>query len=146
MRSEATRVYSAAMKSNRLLPILLGILIVEGGTLALNRESVAASAYGTFRVGFLILMPVGLAALVWQSARWAPMVCVMYGTVGLALDLATVVQMIAKSQDGWSDFFAAGISGILNFLLIVYGGKALLDVERRPSPPGYHPPSPPPPF
>lgn len=131
------------MNSNRLLPILLGILIVEGGTLALNRESITASPHGALWVGFLILMPVGLAALVWQNVRWAPMVCVMYGTVALALDLATVVQMIVKSQDGWSGFVAAGFSGMLNFLLIVFGGTIFLDGDRKPSPPGYRPPSPP---
>lgn len=134
------------MKSTGLLPVLLGILIVEGGMLALNRESVAGSAHGSLWIGFLILMPVGLAALVWQNVRWAPMACVMYGTIGLALDLATLVQMITKSRDGWSALLATGVSGILNFLLIVLGGRVFLDVDRRPSPPGYRPPSPPSPF
>lgn len=37
--------------------------------------------------------------LVWLKIRWAAMACVIYGTVGLALDLATTVQILTNDSD-----------------------------------------------
>ena len=71
------------------------------------------------------------------------MACVMYGTVGLALDLATIVQILTKDQPTFVTLATSGISGLLNFLLILFGGRSFLNPSQEPPPPGSHPPSPP---
>jgi len=94
-------------------------------------------------IGFLLLMPVGLAVLIWLKLRWAAMACVMYGTIGLALDLATTVQILTKDSDVLVPLISSVASGLLNFLLIVFGGRSFLDVTQTPLPQESHPPNPP---
>lgn len=94
-------------------------------------------------VGFLIGMPVALLLLVRLGFRWATMASVMYGTVGLALDLSTMVQLITKDRPTLAMLTACGFSGFLNFLVITFGGRAFLDGPRAPLPPESRPPNPP---
>lgn len=94
-------------------------------------------------VGFLIGMPVFLLIAVRLGYRWATMASVIYGTVGLALDLSTIVQLITKEQATVAALTGNGFSGFLNFLVIAFGGRAFLDVSQAPPPPGSRPPNPP---
>ena len=71
------------------------------------------------------------------------MVCVMYGSVGLALDLATTIQILTKDPEIMPSFLNNLISGCLNFLLILFGGRAFLDVTQAPRPQESRPPNPP---
>ena len=96
-----------------------------------------------FLVGFLIGIPVFLLVAVRLGFRWATMASVIYGTVGLALDLSTIVQLITKDQPTVAALTANGLSGVLNFLVIAFGGRAFLDVTQAPPPPGSRPPNPP---
>lgn len=129
------------MKRTALLAILAAIVVVGTGTLIEQGRSTAPS--GAWWVGFLVLIPLGLGVLVWLGFRWAAMACVMYATVGLALDLATTVQMLAVGSDVSPPLMSNLVSGLLNFLLIVFGGRSFLDVAQAPSPQESHPPSPP---
>ena len=95
---------------------------------------------------FLLLAPVGLAATVWRNLRWGAMASVVYGTVGMALDLATAVQVLTKDADLFPALATSGLSGLLNFLLILYGGQVFLNVPQAPPPPESRPPNPPSPF
>lgn len=131
------------MNRNTLLAILAGILVLGMWTLSQNRDGSHAQIPHAMWTVFLILIPVGLAAIVWQKVRWAAMGCVIYGTVGFALDVATAVQVITKDPDLFPALASSGVSGLLNFLLIVFGGRAFLDVSQAPPPPGSRPPSPP---
>ena len=79
-----------------------------------------------FGVGFLIGIPVFLLVAVRFGFRWAMMASVIYGTVGLALDLSTLVQLITKDQPTLAMLTASGFSGLLNFLVIAFGGRAFL--------------------
>jgi hypothetical protein len=97
-------------------------------------------------IGFLVGMPVGLAILVWLKFRWAAMACVIFGTVGLALDLATTVQILTKDSEVLFPLISSVVSGLLNFLLIVFGGRSFLDVTQAPLPLEFRPPNPPTPF
>jgi len=94
-------------------------------------------------VAFLVLTPVGLAMLVWLKIRWAAMACVIYGTVGLALDLATTVQILTNDSDLFGSLMSSVVSGLLNFLLILFGGRSFLDVTQAPLPLESRPPNPP---
>jgi hypothetical protein len=90
--------------------------------------------------GFLVGMPVALAGLLAAGQRWALMAGVMYGTIGLALDISTIVQELTRSALPQTVVLSA-ITGLLNFLLIAVGGRGFLDVVSRPMPPAGRPPN-----
>ncbi len=101
---------------------------------------------GTGHIGwmlYLIVVPAVLTGFIWKGWNWAGMACVMYGTVGFALDLATIVQILTKDQPTFVTLATSGISGLLNFLLILFGGRSFLNPSQEPPPPGSRPPSPP---
>lgn len=85
-------------------------------------------------LGFLYGIPVILAGALLGGQRWALMAAVMYGTVGLALDLSTVVQEITHGPARPAVLSASGVTALLNFLLILLGGRGFLDASRPPSP------------
>ena len=121
---------------------LIGLTAVGMATLFLVGQPDQAEP-SRFLVGFLIGLPLFLLVAVRLGYRWATMASVIYGTVGLALDLSTIVQLITKDQPTVASLTANGFSGILNFLVIAFGGRAFLDVSQAPPPPGSRPPNPP---
>lgn len=134
-------VYSSLMKRNALLLLLAGALLAGIGSLSMSRGTSTAPTRAWW-IGFLVIMPAGLAVLVWLELRWAAMVCVIYGTVGLALDLATTVQILTKDTDVLHPLTNSAISGLVNFLLIVFGGRSFLEVSRARPPGESRPPNP----
>jgi hypothetical protein len=56
------------------------------------------------------------------------MASVMYGTIGLALDISTLVQTLTHSDPQSRLVMISVASGLLNFLLIVLGGRGFLEV------------------
>lgn len=125
-----------------LMASLIGLTAVGMATLFLvNQPGQTEPSHAL--VGFLIGVPVFLLIAVRFGFRWAMMASVIYGTVGLALDLSTLVQLITKDQPTFTMLIASGFSGLLNFLVIAFGGRAFLDVPQAPPPPGSHPPNPP---
>ncbi len=125
-----------------LMISLIGLTAVGMATLFLVGQPDQAEP-SRLLVGFLIGMPVFLLVAVRLGYRWATMASVIYGTVGLALDLSTIVQLITKDQPTVASLTANGFSGLLNFLVIAFGGRAFLDVSQAPPPPGSRPPNPP---
>ncbi len=138
----SSRGYSLPMKRTVLLTLLLGLLFIEAGLL-LSQNGTSMTPGLAWRLGFFILSPLTLAVLVGLRFRWAAMVCVIYATVGLAMDLATIIQVLNRDSDAVPSMTTSGISGFLNFLLIVFGGRSLLDVGQEPMPLKSPPPSPP---
>lgn len=130
------------MNRSALLASLFGILVIEAGVL-FNLGNASAIPSFTWRIGFFILLPLALTVLIWLQFRWAAMVCVIYATVGLAMDLATIVQFPTQDPATIHSLITSGISGLFNFLLIVFGGRWLLDVGPGSMPPKSHSPSPP---
>jgi hypothetical protein len=88
-------------------------------------------------------MPLTLAVLIWLHLRWAAMACVIYATVGLALDMATIIQVLTKDSELGVSLIANALSGLFNFFLIVFGGRSFLDVGQGPMPLESRPPNPP---
>lgn len=130
------------MKRNALLAALTGLILVQIGLWAgVHRPAGPISPVVWF--GFLVVLPIGLAAIVAMRLRWAAMACVIYGTVGLALDLATAVQIVTADGDPFPALIGSGLSAVLNFLLIAFGGQEFLDVVPGRWPPESRPPSPP---
>lgn len=121
---------------------LLAILIA----LAVLAQSGSGTGGHVVRNGFLYGLPLILMGFLLAQARWALMAGVMYGTVGLALDISTAVQDLTKTDAGAEALLISGVSGLVNFLLIVLGGRGFLDVgttERPPESPHPNPQSPP---
>ena len=124
-----------------LIGLLAGLCLIGASTTQL-----IPAATETGRIGwmlYLIACPLALAALIWMGWAWTAMACVIYGTVGLALDLATVTSILSgKSETGTLLLFSA-MSGIVNFLLILFGGRAFLHSSLGTALPESRPPSPP---
>ncbi len=130
------------MKQTALLNLLIGTFIVETGFF-LVESGMPTEPGMTWRIGFFILMPLALVVLIWLRLRWAAMVCVIYATVGLALDIATIIQVTTKDSEMGVSLIANVISGLFNFFLIVFGGRSFLDVGPEPMPRESRPPNPP---
>lgn len=130
------------MKQTALLNLLIGTLVVETGFFLIE-HGLSTQPGMAWRIGFFILLPLALAVLIGLHVRWAAMACVMYGTVGLALDVATIVQVLTKDSEVGVFLIANVVSGLFNFLLIVFGGRSFLDVAQGPMPLEARPPSPP---
>ena len=92
---------------------------------------------------YLIAFPIALASLVWIEWTWTVMACFIYGTVGLALDLATVTSILSEQGETGTLFLFSAMSGIVNFLLILFGGRAFLQLSLGAALPESRPPSPP---
>lgn len=95
---------------------------------------------------FLYGLPLALIGFLLAKQRWALMAAVMYGTVGLALDIATIIQGLTKSEGSPTILAMSSVTGLLNFLLIVFGGKGLLTTTGASSPPESPRPNPPSPL
>ena len=126
-----------------LLGSLMGLIAVSMATVLLQQSQSGQSEPSPAWLAFLVGIPAGLLVCVRLGFRWAIMASVIYGTIGLALDLSTLVQMITKDQPTVAMLSASALSGILNFLVIAFGGRAFLDVVQAPPPPGSRPPNPP---
>lgn len=130
------------MKQTALLNLLIGTLIVETGFFLIENGASAKPGMA-WRIGFFILTPLTLAVLIWLHLRWAAMACVIYATVGLALDMATIIQVLTKDSELGVSLIANALSGLFNFFLIVLGGRSFLDVGQGPMPLESRPPNPP---
>ena len=92
---------------------------------------------------YLLAFPLAFAGLVWIGWTWTAMACVMYGTVGLALDLATVASILGGQSEPGALLLFSAMSGVVNFLLILFGGRAFLHSFQGTALPESRPPSPP---
>ena len=121
---------------------LLGGLCLIGAT----TTQLVPTATETSRIGWMLYLlgfPLMLAGLVWMGWSWTAMACVIYGTVGLALDLATTTSILGGKDETSTLLLFSVMSGIVNFLLTLFGGRAffhslqgtVLPVSRPPSPP-----------
>jgi len=136
------------MKSRIGTIIILTALVMVSllSTALQDSESRSTHLGRVFWVGFLFAIPITLAAFLVTKARWALMAAVMYGTIGLALDISTIVQELTKADGQPTVLVLSGITGVLNFLLIAIGGRGFLDVLQAGSPPAGHAPNPQSPF
>ena len=124
-----------------LIALLAGLCLIGATTTQLVPAATEAGRIGWML--YLLVFPLTLAGLVWMGWTWTAMACFIYGTVGLALDLATVTSILVGQGEIGTLFLFSAMSGIVNFLLILFGGHAFfhsfqgagLPVSRPPSPP-----------
>ena len=124
-----------------LIGLLAGLCLIGANTTQLIPAATEAGRIGWML--YLIAFPIALAGLVWIGWTWTAMACVIYGTVGLALDLATVTSILGGQGETGALFLFSAMSGIVNFLLILFGGRAFLHSSQGTALPESRPPSPP---
>ncbi len=103
------------------------------GAMALNgfhpteaeEPSTRSGIWNTFQYG----MPLLIGGMCLTGKRWTFMTAVIYGTVGLALDMATFVQSLTGGNDPAEFIIIISTTALLNFLLIVFGGRAVLQTK-----------------
>lgn len=122
--------------SSQVAAILVGLVVAAAlsSWAAPNDVGHAPGPLSYGWLGFLYGIPLMLVGALVSGQRWALMAAVMYGTVGLALDLSTVVQELTQGPARPAVLAASGVTGLLNFLLILLGGRGFLDAPRPPSP------------
>lgn len=132
------------MLTRSIQGLLLALALVSMGWQV--TVSAIAETRPWFSTAFLIGLPVLLAILIGLDPRRMGLAVTMYSTIGLALDIATMVQELTQT-DGRPAIYGLGmLSGVLNFLLIVCGGRAFLNGTKEGRPQAIHRPNPPPPF
>lgn len=94
--------------------------------------------------GFLFGIPLILATFAFIGSRWVLMAGVIYGTIGLALDISTIVQETARSNPEQTVLWMCVGIGLLNVLVIAIGGRGFLDVPSPARPQASPPPNLPP--
>ena len=78
--------------------------------------------------GFQFGLPLIIGGICLIGKRWSAMVGVLYGTIGLALDIATFVQSMTSGTDSLHFVGLILLTALFNFLLIVIGGRQVLTV------------------
>ncbi len=124
-----------------LIGLLAGLCLIGANTTQLIPATTGAGRVGWML--YLIAFPITLAGLVWIGWTWTSMTCVIYGTVGLALDLATVTSILGGQSETGALLLISAMSGTVNFLLILFGGRAFLHSFQGTALPESRPPSPP---
>ena len=130
------------MQHSPLLILLLSTFVVEAGFIFLENGS-SFSQVMAWRISFFALIPLGLCLLVWLQFRWSAAVCVFYATIGLAIDVATMVQALSTDADAVASIMASLVSGLFYFCLILFGWQSFLAVDQELMPPKFRPPNPP---
>jgi len=124
-----------------LIGLLMGLCLIGAITTQLVTAATEAGRIGWML--YLLACPLTLAGLVWMGWTWTAMACVIYGTVGLALDLATISSILAGQGETGTLLFFSAMSGIANFVLILVGWRVFLRSLQGTSLPLSRPPSPP---
>ena len=126
-----------------LVATLLTLATVGMATLLLVLSPAMSGAPHIVWWLFLIVLPVALTTAILMGWEWSAMICVVYGTIGLALDLATVVSILGGREGSDLTLVLSVVSGTANFVLIVFGGRAFWTALQERPPRGSRPPSPP---
>ncbi len=119
-----------------LLPRLMGMLcfglfVSAAAFDGLQPENTFASdLHRTIWYGFQFGLPLLVGGICLIGQRWSAMAGVMYGTIGLALDIATCVQSMTSGTDSLHIVGLIFLTAFLNFLLIVIGGRQVLTVSQ----------------
>lgn len=130
--------YSAVMPASRPIIALLVALIALESVLFTVESSLSVS---TIRVGVLLGFLFGfptllVGGLVFIHQHWIVMATVMYSTIALALDLATIVQEASQTSIRPLILALTMGSSLLNFLIMIFGGRCALTFRPVERPPG----------
>jgi len=120
-----------------LSALLAGVALIGAATV--SSLTTAHAIWGLYLIGLPLLL-IGLLGTGWT---WTAMACVLYGTIGLAVDLATVTSILGGKSGTDRVLTLSGLSGLANLSLIIVGGRSFVQAFQRPSHPESRPPNPP---
>ncbi len=119
-----------------VIVLLFALVTVEASLFMLGSASSLSTIQQNVLLGFLFGLPALLVGgLVVIRQQWIVMVAVMYSTVALALDLATIVQEASQPAPGPVVLALTLASSLLNFLIMIFGGRCALTVRPDERPP-----------
>lgn len=132
------RGYSAAMESARPVIALLAVLIaLEGVLFGVGSAAPLSTIKDGVLLGFLFGFPTLLVGgLIMIRQPWTVMGAVIYSTIALALDLATIVQEASQGSPRVLILILTVVSSLLNFLIMIFGGRCVLTFQPGERPPG----------
>ena len=124
-----------------VIGLLVALIAVEVSLFMLGSTSALSTIKHSVLVGFLFGFPALLVGgLLVIRQQWIVMVAVMYSTIALALDLATMVQEVSQSAPHSVVLTLTLVSSLLNFLIMIFGGRCALTFGPDEQPPaGRHP-------
>jgi hypothetical protein len=129
--------YSAAMRpAHPIVGLLVVLIMVEVSLFRLGSGSSLSTIEHTVLVGFLFCVPallVGGLLLIHQ--QWIAMVSVIYSTIALALDLATIVQEFNQSSPHLVVLILTVVSSLVNLLIMIFGGRCAISFKPDNPPP-----------
>ncbi|MCY4612899.1 MAG: hypothetical protein OXB94_04655 [Nitrospira sp.] len=120
--------------AGNLMPRLMAALCLGlfAGAMAFDllepARAFASDLHRSIWYGFQFGLPVLVGGVCLSGKRWAAMIGVIYGTIGLALDIATFVQSLTAGTDSLHVVGLILLTALLNFLLIVIGGRQVLSI------------------
>ncbi len=129
------------MKAARpIIGLLVALITVEFSLFIIGSNSPLSTINQSVLVGFLFGVPTLLVGgLVVIRQQWVVMISIMYSTIALALDLATIVQEVSQSAPRSVTLLLTLVSSLVNFLIMIFGGRCALMFRPDQQPPGRHP-------
>ncbi|MBA3753381.1 MAG: hypothetical protein H0X01_04430 [Nitrospira sp.] len=130
------------MRATRpVIGLLVALIAVEVSLFILGSTSPLSTIKNSVLVGFLFGFPALLVGgLLVIRQQWIAMVAVLYSTIALALDMATIVQEASQPAPRSVVLALTLMSSLLNFLIMVFGGRCALTFRPDEQPPaGRHP-------
>ncbi len=131
------------MERSVVIGLLIALTIQAALASVMAPESAGASHLPPLWSMFSFGLPIVLCGALLGGRAWAFMGAVMYATVGLALDISTGVYAVTHEHSSGQGLPGIGISAVLNFLVIVFGGRGFLGAIERLRPRADLHPSPP---
>jgi hypothetical protein len=129
--------YSAAMRpAHPIVGLLVVLIMVEVSLFILGSGSSLSTIEHPVLVGFLFYIPallVGGLLLIHQ--QWVAMISVIYSTIALALDLATIVQESNQSSPHSVVLILTVLSSLVNLLILIFGGRCAISFKPDKQPP-----------
>ncbi len=120
-----------------VIALLVALIALEGILFGVGSTSPLSTIRDGVLLGFLFGFPallVGALSIVRQP--WTVMGAVMYSTIALALDLATIVQEASQTSPRMIILILTLGSSLLNFLIMIFGGRCVLTFRPGERPPG----------
>ncbi len=122
------------MERGVVIALLIGLATEAALAAMMAPESAGIDRLAPLWLIFLFGLPLVLCGSLLSGRAWAFMAAVMYATVGLALDISTGVYAVTHEDGSGQGLTGIGISAVLNFLLIVFGGQGFLAAIERLTP------------
>lgn len=119
-----------------VIVLLTGLTALEALLFLFQSSSSASTIRDGLLLGFLFGIPALLiGGLVAIRKHWVVMAAVMYSTIALALDLATIVQEASQTAPRGTILALTVGSSVLNFLIMIFGGRCALTFRPDEQPP-----------